>query len=92
MGGRISALHEFRVTPRQYDDIMCRLRRFHVCRYDSDVKIGDIIHLHEVTDEPTGRVIRGEITAVLPASECPEGIEDGYCIVQFDINHSGSMI
>ena len=74
-------LHELKILPKYYDEVISGKKRFELRKDDRDFQVGDTVSLKEFEDgKYSGREKRFNIKYIL--RNCPEyGLKDGYCIL-----------
>lgn len=76
-------VHDIKTAPSCYAEVESGRRRFDLRKNDRGYKAGDGLRLLEFKDgKHTGRVMDADITYVM--EDCT-GLEDGYCILGFDL-------
>lgn len=74
-------IHELKILPRFYNDIINKEKNFEIRRNDRDFKVGDILILREfVSGEYTGRECRKQIQYILKG-DGTYGLNPLYCIL-----------
>ena len=69
-----------KILPKYFGDVVTGAKQFELRKDDDDIQVGDELELIEWDGEPTGKVVRCDVTYVL--RNCVEyGLMDGYCIV-----------
>ena len=69
-----------KILPKYFGDVVTGAKQFELRKDDDDIQVGDELELIEWDGEPTGKVVRRDVTYVL--RNCVEyGLMDGYCIV-----------
>lgn len=69
-----------KILPKYFGDVVTGAKQFELRKDEDDIQVGDELELIEWDGEPTGRVVRCDVTYVL--RNCVEyGLMDGYCIV-----------
>ena len=69
-----------KILPKYFGDVVTGAKQFELRKDDDDIRVGDELELIEWDGEPTGKVVRCDVTYVL--RNCVEyGLMDGYCIV-----------
>jgi hypothetical protein len=80
----VPKLHELKILPNYFEDVMGGVKTFELRKYDRDYEVGDMITLKEWNDNHyTKRELFVEIVYIL--RDCPEyGLMDGYVILGID--------
>lgn len=80
---RFPNIHELKILPQYYYDILENQKRFELRKDDRDYQVDDILALEEWDGEKfTGNFVQIRIRYIL--RNCPEyGLKAGYCILGF---------
>lgn len=69
-----------KILPKYFGAVVTGAKQFELRKDEDDIQVGDELELIEWDGEPTGKVVRCDVTYVL--RNCVEyGLMDGYCIV-----------
>jgi hypothetical protein len=77
-------IHELKILPEFYEDVMSGFKTFEVRKADRDFRIGDLIKLNEwepYEKKYTGSSMVYTIGYILGGGSY--GIESGYCVIGF---------
>lgn len=86
--------HELKILPDYYDAVLNGFKGFEIRKDDRGFKIGDTLVLKEYVNMdgrmvPTGRrPIQANIKYILDWNMFPDGLKEGYCILQLEDVHS----
>ena len=79
----MSKLHELKILPEYFDEIINGSKTFELRRYDRDFKTGDRLLLREHNGKNyTGCNVKVLVTNIL---ENFQGLENGFCVLGFKI-------
>ena len=77
-------IHELKILPRYFEDILHNGKNFEIRRNDRDFKVGDILILKEfISGEYTGRMLKKQIKYILNG-DGTFGLNSLYCILSIE--------
>ena len=81
-------VHELKILPQYYDEIMCGKKKFEIRKNDRDFKEDDTVILNEFIDgHYTGRYIKARINYIFHGGSY--GLEKGYCVFSISVYECG---